>query len=184
MEGQNSILKLFFLNACLFPVSIFPLAFSWAFLKTCVLRVYVICKHTNIFSKYYLINDNIYTNIHLLKCIKFLNIKLNIKLTLKCIQFSSVTQSCLTLCDHMDCSTPGFPVHHQFLELTQTHVHWVRDAIRPSHLLSSPSPPTFSLSQHQDLAQWVSSLHQVAKVLEFQLQHQSFQWIFRTYFLY
>ena len=88
-------------------------------------------------------------------------------------QFSSVAQSCPTLCDPMDCSTPGFPVHHQLLELTQTHVHWVSDAIQPSHPLSSPSPPAFNLSQHQGLFKWVSSSHQVAKVLEFQLQHQS-----------
>ena len=79
----------------------------------------------------------------------------------------------------MDCSTPGFPVYHQLLELAQTHVHWVGDAIQPSHPLSSPSPPAFNLSQHQGLFQWVSSLDQVAKVLELQLQHQSFQWIFR-----
>jgi len=92
-------------------------------------------------------------------------------------QFSSVAQLCPTLCDPMDCSTPGFPVHHQFLELAQTHVHRVSDAIQPSHPLSFPSPPAFSLSQHQGLFQWVSSSHQVAKVLE--LQHQSFQWIFR-----
>ena len=98
-------------------------------------------------------------------------------------QFSSVAQSCPALCDPMDCSTPGFPVHHQLLELAQTHVHWVGDAIQPYHPLSSPSPPAFNLSQHQDLFQWVSSLHQVTKVLEFQLQHQSFQWIFRTDFL-
>ena len=80
----------------------------------------------------------------------------------------------------MDWSTPGFPVHHQFPELTQTHVHQVNDAIKPSHPRSSPSPPPFSLSQHQGLFHWVSSLHQVAKGLEFQLQLQSFQWIFRT----
>ena len=73
--------------------------------------------------------------------------------------------SCVWLCDHMDCSTPGFPVPHQLPELTQTHVHWVGDAIQPSHPLSSPSPPAFNLSQHQDLFQWVSSSHQVAKVL-------------------
>ena len=79
----------------------------------------------------------------------------------------------------MVCSTPGFPVHHQLLELAQTHVHRVGDAIQPSHCLSSPSP-TFSLSQHQSLFRWVSSLHQVARVLELQLQHQSFQWIFRV----
>ena len=94
-------------------------------------------------------------------------------------QFSSVAQSCLTLCDPMDSCTPGFPVHHQLLELTQINVHWVADAIQPSHPLLSPSP-TFNLSQHQGVFQWVSSLHQVAKVLEFQLQHQSFQWTFRT----
>ena len=91
------------------------------------------------------------------------------------IQFGSVTQSCSTLCDPMDCSTPGFPVHHQLPEFTQTHVHWNSDAIQPSHPLSSPSPPAFNLSQHQGLFQWVSSLHQVANVLEFQLPHQSFQ---------
>ena len=100
------------------------------------------------------------------------------------VQFSSVQLlSCVWLCDSMDCSTPGLPVHHQFLELIQTHVHWVSDAIQPSHPLLSPSPPTFNLSQHQGLFKWVSSSHQVAKVLEFQLQHQSFQWIFRTDFL-
>ena len=95
-------------------------------------------------------------------------------------QFSSVTQSCPTLCDPMDCSTLSFLVHHQLLELDQTHVHQVGDAIQPSHPLSSPSPPAFNLSQHKGLFQWVGSLHQVAKVLEFQLLHQSFQWIFRT----
>ena len=72
------------------------------------------------------------------------------------LQFSSVAQLCPTLCDPMDCSTPGFHVHHQLLEPTQTHVHWVGDAIQPSHPLSSPSPPTFNLSQHQGLFQWVS----------------------------
>ena len=81
-------------------------------------------------------------------------------------QFSSVTQSCPTLCDPMDCSTPGFPVHHQLLEFTQTHVHWVDDAIQLSHPLSSASP-ALNLSQHQDLFKWVSSSHQVAKLLEF-----------------
>ena len=99
-------------------------------------------------------------------------------------QFSSVAQSCPTLCDPMNCSMPGLPVHHQLLESTQTHVHWVGDAIQPSHPLSSPSPPALNLSQHQSLFQWVSSLHQVAKVLTFQLQHQSFQWTSRTGLLY
>ena len=96
---------------------------------------------------------------------------------------SSVAQSCLTLCDPMDCSMPGFPVHHQLLEPGQTHVHWIGDAIQPSHPLSSPFPPVFNLAQHQGLFQWVSSSNQVAKSLEFQLQHQFFQWIFRTDFL-
>ena len=84
-------------------------------------------------------------------------------------QFSSVAQSCLTLCDPMDCTTSGFLVLQQIPQFTQTHVHWVSDAIQASHLLSSPSPPIFNLSQHQGLFKWVSSLHQVAKVLEFQL---------------
>ena len=89
----------------------------------------------------------------------------------KFVHFSSVAQSCLILCNLMDCSTPGFPVHHQLPELAQTHVHLVGDAMKPSHPLLSPSRPAFNLSQHQGLFQWVSSLHQVAKVLEFQLQH-------------
>ena len=83
----------------------------------------------------------------------------------------------------MDCHTTGIPVHHQFPKFTQTHVLWVGDAIQPSHPLLSASPPALNHSQHQDLFKWVSSSHQVAKVLEFQLQHQSFQWIFRTDFL-
>ena len=90
-------------------------------------------------------------------------------------EFSTVQslKPCLTLCYPMDCSTPGFLVHYQFAEFTQTHVHWVGDAIQPSHPLSSPSPPAFKLSQHQGLCKWVSSSHQVANLLEFQLQHQS-----------
>ena len=96
------------------------------------------------------------------------------------IQFSSVTQLCLTLCEPMDCSTPGFPVHHQLPKLAQTHIHWVGDTIQPSHPLSSPSPPACNLSQNRDLFEWLSSSYQVAKVWELQLQHQSFQWIFKT----
>ena len=84
----------------------------------------------------------------------------------------------------MDCSPPRLPVDHQFPEFTQIHVHLVSDAIQPAHPLSTPSPPAFDLSQHQGLFQWVNSLHQVIKVLELQLQHQSFQWIFRTDFLW
>ena len=96
------------------------------------------------------------------------------------VQFSSVAQSCPTLCDPMNHSRPGLPVHHQLLESTQTHVQWVSDAIQPSHPLSSPSPPASNPSQHQGLFQWVNSSHDVAKVLEFQLQCQSFQWTPRT----
>ena len=99
------------------------------------------------------------------------------------VQFISVAQSCPTLCDPMNCSIPGLPVHHQFPESTQTHVHWVSDTIQPSHPLSSPSTPALNSSQHQGLFKWVSSSHQVDKVLEFQLQHQSFQWTPRTYLL-
>ena len=91
--------------------------------------------------------------------------------------------SLVWLCDPMDCSMPGLPVHHQLPEFTQTHVCWVGDAIQPSPPLSSPFPPALNLSQHQGLFKWVSSSHQVTKVLEFQLQHQSFQWTFRTDFL-
>ena len=101
-------------------------------------------------------------------------------LGLPSVQFSSVTQSCLIIYDPMYCKTPDLPVYHQLPEFTQTHAHWVGDVIQPSHPLSSPSHPAFNLFQHQGLFQWVSSLHQVAKVLELQLQNQSFQWIFRT----
>ena len=99
------------------------------------------------------------------------------------VQFSSIAQSCLTVCEPMDCNRPGLPVHHELQEFTQTHVHWVSDAIQRSHPLPSPSPPAFNLSQNQGLFKWVSSSHQVAKVLELQLQHQYFQWTFRTGFL-
>ena len=98
------------------------------------------------------------------------------------VQFSSVTQSCLTLCDPMNRSTPGLPVHHQLPEFTQTHVHQVSVAIQSSHPLLSPSAAP-NPSQHQGLFQWVNSSHEVAKVLEFQLQHHSFQWTPRTHLL-
>ena len=100
-----------------------------------------------------------------------------------CSQFSSVAQLCLILWDPMDCSTPGLPVHHQPPELAQTHAQRVSDVIQPSHPLLPPSPPAQSHSQHPGLFKWVGSSHQVVKILEFQLQHQSFQWIFRTDFL-
>ena len=98
-----------------------------------------------------------------------------------CCCCCSVAQSCPTLCDPMDCSMPGFPVLHHLLEFAQTHVHWVSDAIQPAHPLPPATLPALNLSQHQGLFQWVSSSHQVAKVLE--IQHQSFQWRFRAAFL-
>ena len=104
-----------------------------------------------------------------------------------CVHFYccySVAESCPTFCDLMDCSTPGFPVLHHLPEFAQTHVPWVGDAIQPSCPLSPPSPPVFSLSQHQGLFQWVSSSHQVARVLELQLWHRSFRWRFGIDFLY
>ena len=96
------------------------------------------------------------------------------------LKFSSVAQSCATICDPMNHSMPGFPVHHQLPESTQTHVHQVGDAIQPSHPLSFPSPPAPNPSHHQGLFQWVNSSHKVVKVLKFQLQHQSFQWTTRA----
>ena len=101
-------------------------------------------------------------------------------LTIHKYHFSSAAQSCPTPCDPMNSSMPDLPVHHQLPEITQTHVHWVGDAIQPSHPLLSPFPPALNLSQHQSLFQWVNSSHEVAKVLEFQLQNQSYQWTPRT----
>ena len=91
------------------------------------------------------------------------------KLIISSVQFSSIVQSCPTLCDPMNHSMPGLPVHHQLPEFTQTHIHWVSDAIQPSHPLSSPSPPAPNPSQHQNIFLWVNSSHEVAKGLEFQL---------------
>ena len=95
----------------------------------------------------------------------------------------SVTQLCLTLHNPMYCSMPGFPVLYYLPEFAQTHIHWVGDAIQPSHSLSSPFPPVLNLSQHQGFFQWVGPSHQVAKVVDFWLRHQSFQWMFRVDFL-
>ena len=111
----------------------------------------------------------------------YVSMQVNAGVWLSCkFQFSSVAQSCPTLCNPMNHSIPGLPVHHQLLEFTQTHVHWVGDTIQPSHHLSSPSPPALNPSQHQGLFQWVKSSHEVAKVLQLQLKHQSFQWTPRT----
>ena len=126
----------------------------------------------------------------------FLNVYLNIQCS-KVLPFSIFSTlflhslpSSVQLLSHVQLfvtpwtmATLGLPVYHQLPESTQTHVHWVGDAIQPSYPLSSPSPPALNLSQHQGLFQWISSSHQVAKVLELQLQHQSFQWIFRVDFL-
>ena len=91
------------------------------------------------------------------------------------VQFNSVTQSCLILCDHMNHSMPALPVHHQLPEFTQTHVHRVSDSIQPSHSPSSPSPPAPNPSQNQTLFQWVNSSHEVVKVQDLQLHHHSRQ---------
>ena len=138
----------------------------------------LIFKNLTVFLSYFWMPHIFCLSAHLVQFVLFCT---SLELSLE-LQFSSVAQLCPTLCDPMKCSTLGFPVHHQLSELAQTHVHWVRDAIQPSHPLS-PSPPAFSLSQHQGLLQWLSSLRQLAKVLELQLQHQSFQWIVRTDFL-
>ena len=100
-----------------------------------------------------------------------------------CFCCCSVTRSCPTLFNPIDCSTPGFLVPYHVPESAEVHVLWISDAIQPSHPLSSPSPPAFCLYQNQDLFQWVGSLYQVAKVLKLQLQPQSFQWVFEVYFL-
>ena len=108
-----------------------------------------------------------------------------LKLGLSCITCSAV-ELCLTTCDPVDCSTPVFPVHHSLLRFSQAHVHWVGDAIQSSQPLSSPSPPAFNLSQHQDLFQRVSSALRIMWPkywLELQPQHHSFQWIVRVDFL-
>ena len=109
-----------------------------------------------------------------------LNLNNHGKLGTHSVQFSSVAQSCLNLCDPMNHRTLGLPVQHQLPESTQTHAHRVGDTIQPSHSLLAPSPPAPNPSQHQGLAQWVNSSHEVTRVLEFQLQHQSFQWTART----
>ena len=118
----------------------------------------------------------------------FVKLLITFILSLSCfsvsVQFSSFAQSCWNLCNPMDWSTTDFPVHHQFLEPTQTQVHCTSDAIQPSRSLLSPSPPAFNLSQQQGLFQWVGSSHWMAKVLEFQLQHQSFQRTFRLYLVF
>ena len=98
-------------------------------------------------------------------CIQVVSFMFSLVQSLSCVWLFLCVCVCLTLFDPMNCSTPGLPIHHQLLEFTQTHVHWVGDAIQPSHPLSSPSPPALSLSQHQGLFKWVSSSHQVAKVL-------------------
>ena len=100
------------------------------------------------------------------------------KFSLQSSHCCSVANSCLTLCNPMNCSMPGSPVLHYLLEFAQIYIHWVSDSIQPSHPLLPPSPFAFNLSQHPGLFQWIGSSHQVAKVLELQLQHQSFQWVF------
>ena len=138
------------------------------------IHVYVWLSSPDTFTVHWILSQHCESAIPQYKIKNFKNLY-----TVLSVQFShSVVSDSLRL--SMDCSTPGLPVHHQLPKFTQTHIHWVSDAIQPSHPLSSPSPPAFNHSQHQGPFKWVGSLHQVAKVLEFQLQHQSFQWIFRT----
>ena len=147
-------------SMCLFRLEFSPFLDIWpgvGLLDHMVALVLVLEGTSILFST---MASSIYIPTHSVRVFPFLHI---------CFQFSSVTQSCLTLCDPMNCSMPGLPVHHQRPEFTQIHIHWVRDAIQLFHPLSSPSPPTPNPSQHQGLFQWVNSLHQVAKVLEFQL---------------
>ena len=113
----------------------------------------------------------------------FIHNFLNLEAVVMAFSGCSVAKSCLNLCDPMDCSIPGFPVLRCLPQFAQTQVHWVGDAIQPSYPLSPPSPLSFNLSQYQGPFQWICSLHQVAKVLELQLQHQSFQWIIRVGFV-
>ena len=126
------------------------------------------CKFFNLYSQYIILSNNTFPFIsvlfHLVWCVRGLSMLYH--LSVPHSFFSSVTQPCLTLCDLMECSTPVICFHHQLPELPQTHVYQVGDPIQPSHPLSSPSPLAFNLSQHQGLFQWVSSSHQVAKVLE------------------
>ena len=112
----------------------------------------------------------LYPNYEAVKLLTFKMLEMTISYNFSSVQFSSVAQLCLTLCDPMDYSTPDLPVPHQLPKFIQTHAHWVGDAVQPSHPLSSPSPPALNLSQHHGLFKWVSSSHRVAKVLEFQLQ--------------
>ena len=151
-----------------YAVSIFS---SWAMLTMSPWFLFSIEILFNISSLTHLLNPSWMKN---LEKNSFLPFYLR-RLGLSSVHFISVTRSWLT-CDPMNCSMPGLPVHHQLQESTQTHVHWIGNTIQPSHPLSSPSPPALHLSQHQGLFKWVCFLHQVAKVLEFQLQHHSFQW--------
>ena len=131
--------------------------------KTHKFSIKILC-----FLPNYIVRNNIQH-----KCFRLSHVKLHFMIFIYSV--SSIPQLCLTLWNPKDCSPPGFPVHHQLPELIQTHVYQVGDAIQPSHPLLSPSPPAFDIFRHHCLFQWVSSSHQVANILEFQLQHQSFQ---------
>ena len=168
-----------------FPINKKKLAFNGFPLRSILLlKIKLKLKITDIikYDSFLKLNCKIYSkSVTWLKSCLFL-VSCHLSFPFSSVQFSSVAQSYPTLCKPMDCSMPGLPVHHQLLEFTQTHVHWVGDAIQPYHPLLSHSPPSFNLPQHQGLFKWVSSSNQMAKVLEFQLQHQSFQWIFQDWF--
>ena len=160
---MSSLEKCLFSSCCLVLWPIFWLGhlffWNWAAEAACVFLRWILCQL-----------------LHLLSFSPFLPFFL--------FCFIAVQSLCrVWLCDPVDCSTPGFPDLHHLLEFAQTHVHWFGDTIQPSYPLSPPSPLSLNLSQHQGLFQWVDPSHQVAEVLELQLQHQSFQWIFRVDFL-
>ena len=155
-QGKSLIQKLIYLQNWLI---------YWIFWTCSVWCLFYIC-HSVFLSSHPFIHQTIYIFTSVYSLLKRSDYSDHVPIS---VQFSSVAQSCPTLCDPMNCSMPGLPVHHHLLEFTQTHVHRVSDAIQPSHPLSSPSPPAPNSSQHHSLFQWVNSLHEVAKVLEFQL---------------
>ena len=163
MKKKNQPCKLFLIQVFL-NLQGYILFVSWIHVESKIHLIHITC-WISVYPSLLKRVQNVSISLQLGKVIQ-----LKVCFMIKCsVQFSSVTQSCPTLCDPKNHSTPGLPVHHQLPEFTQTHVHRVSDAIQPSHPLSSPSPPAPNSSQHQDLFQWVNSSYEVAKVLEFQL---------------
>ena len=182
MRGWVPLAPLFPYSKCLFPLAASEIFSILRYSIWCVEvmgGLYLFCLGSLILGLWFGGFNHIWGNFsqhltYIFFCLILLSFPSVIQLHAHCC-CCSVTKSCPTLCDPMNGSTPGFPVHHHLPELAQTHVHWVSDVIQPSPPLSPPSPPAFHLSQHQGLFQWVGSSHQVAKVLKLQLQHQSLQ---------